>query len=187
MKTTLCIVLGMLVAGAARADVNMSIAKQQARRAATPGGQAAGPQGPSAAPPAPTDPELIATRQNISNLRADFAAICAAAEAASAGDQRIPLLNHLSAAALGTKASTASVRKMAGDLIKALASQKASAEQVEKLGVAVHAFFNGGHISAAQQTALLKQVNEVLSELHVAAEDADKISEDLKTVAKETR
>ena len=63
------------------------------------------------------NPELAATLQNIANLRADLTAVSAAADAAAAGDQRMPLLNHLSAAAQGTKASTANVRKLPVDLI----------------------------------------------------------------------
>jgi len=191
MKTVLFLLLGGLTAELASGQ-NMSIAKDQAHRAAaqTQEHSGVGPgtshNPPAAAQPAPTDPALAATLQNISGLRTDLTAI-SATDSVSAVDQRGSLLNHLSAAAQGTKASAANVRKLATDLINALAGQKKIAAQSQKLGGIIHALFNGGHLSATQQETLLTDATKILTEAGVSTGDAAKIVEDLKAIAAETK
>lgn len=185
MKWPVFILIGCLSSGAALGQ-NMSIAKDQAKRAAgtSPAGQTPAAQNPSAAP---VDPALAATMKNVANLRADFAIISAAADATAAADQRVSLLNNLSAAAQGTKASTANVRKLAGDLINALAGRKKIPAQSQKLGGVIHALFNGAHVSETQQETLLKEVTKILTDAEVPADDAAKVTEDLKAIAAETK
>jgi hypothetical protein len=191
MKTSCLILSGLLLAGLANAQ-NFNIAKDQARRAAAQteersgGGQPATGQNPNAPQAAPADPVLTATLQNISGLRADFTAI-SAAEPTTANDQRGSLLNHLSAAAQGTKASASNVRKLATDLINALTGRKKISATAQKLGGSIHALFNGGHLSATQQEALLKDVANILTAAEVPADDVDKVVNDLKTIAAETK
>jgi len=187
MKTALFTLSVCLLAGVALGDVNYSIAKGQAKHAA--GGQGNVPSGgaPAAPQTPPMNPELAATLQNIANLRADLTAVSAAADAAAAGDQRMPLLNHLSAAAQGTKASTANVRKLAADLISALAGRKKISESSQKIAGTVHAMFNGAHVSAAQQETLLNELQKIFTAAEVPADAAAKVLNDLKAVAAETK
>lgn len=182
MKLPLFILLGCLSAGVAFAQ-NLSIAKDQAKRAA---GQTPAAQNPSAAQPPSISPALAATMQNIANLRADFVVI-AAADAAAAGEQKVSLLNHLVAAAQGTKASAANVRKLADDFIMALANRKKITPDTQKLGSAVHALFNGAHLTEAQQTTALNAVEKMFAEAGVSTEDAATVVADLKAIAAETK
>ena len=187
MKTALLILAGILATGVGMAQ-NLSIAKDQAKRASgQSGSQPASPHAPSAPAQAPMDPALAATLQNVASLRADFTAISAAADASAAADQRISLLNHLSGAAQGTKASTANVKKLASDFITALASRKKISPQSQKLAGAVHALFNGAHVSDTQLETLLASVTKLLTDAEVPADDAAKIVESLKAVAAETK
>ena len=191
MKVSYLILSGLLLAGLAHAQ-NMSIARDQARRAAAQttersgGGQPATGQNPNGAQTAPADPVLAATLQNIAGLRADFTALSAADET-TAVEQRGSLLNHLSAAAQGTKASAANVRKLTTDLINALTGRKKISPQTQKLGGIIHALFNGAHLSASQQETLLTDVKKILTDAEVSAGDTDKIVEDLKAIAAETK
>ena len=191
MKISCLILSGLLLAGLAHAQ-NMSIARDQARRAAAQtqersgGGPPATGQNPNGTQAAPADPVLAATLQNVAGLRADFTTISAADET-TAVEQRGSLLNHLSAAAQGTKASAANVRKLATDLTAALTGKKKIAPQTQKLGGIVHALFNGAHLSAAQQETLLNDVKKILTDAEVSAGDADKVIEDLKAIAAETK
>jgi hypothetical protein len=110
-----------------------------------------------------------------------------AADAAAAADQRVSLLNHLSGAAQGTKASAANVRKLAGDLITALTNRKKVIPHTQKLGGTIHALFNGAKLSDAQLETLLKSVTTILADAEVPAGDAAKVLEDLKAIAAETK
>lgn len=182
MKLPLFILAGCFLASVVTAQ-NLSIAKDQAKRAA---GQTPAAQNPSAAQPPPISPALAATMQNIAGLRADFA-VLAAGDAAAAGEQKVSLLNHLAAAAQGTKASTANVRKLADDFMKALAGHKKITPDAQKLASAVHALFNGVHLTEAQQTATLNAVEKMLTEAGASTEDAAIVVADLKAVAAETK
>lgn len=188
MKTSLLFSTALLLAGTALADVNYNMARDQAKRGAN-SGNAQQPQSPgSSAPQAPpTDPALAATLKNVADLRADIAALVKADDATAAADQRMPLLNHLSAAAQGTKASAASVKKLAGDLIAAVSAKAKLTGKEVKLARGIHALFNGAHLSATQQQTLLGGIKKTLTEAGVADDDADKVTEDLTTVAAETK
>ena len=191
MKVSYLILSGLLWAGLVHAQ-NMSIARDQARRAvaqtqAASGGQSAGQ--PAQSPPGTqqsTDPAMAATLQNIAGLHADFTAI-SAADDVTAVDQRGSLLNHLSAAAQGTKASAANIRKLATDLTNALTGRKKIPPQAQKLGGIVHALFNGARLSVTQQETLLNNAKKILTDAEVSAGDTDKIIEDLKAIAAETK
>jgi hypothetical protein len=190
MKKLLVLAVLLAFAGKTLADVNMFIAKEQARRAsgqAAAGGQ---PQAPSSSAPSatPVDPALAATLQNVGDLKADLDALVKASDAEAGGEQRIPLLNHLSsAAAPGKKATTASVKKIAGQLVTAISGKKNLSAQTTKLAQSLHALFNGAHLSAAQQETVLNGFKKILTDGGVAADDADKLVADLKQVAAETQ
>ena len=188
MNLPLLILAWVLVAGVASAQ-NLSIATGQARRAANPDGAGQGgqPAAPSAPSTPPMDPALAATLKNTASLRADFAAICAVADAPAAADQRISLLNNLSAAAQGVKASPANIRKLAGHLVAALAGRKQFSASATLLAQDAHALFNGAHVSAAQQEALLGDVKKLLAAAEVSDDDSAKIIDDLTAIAAETK
>src|SRR5580658_8646962 len=117
MKTLIVWTCALLTKGSLMAQ-NYYMATQQARRAndknnaeqqrigneANGGQAAAAPAAPSTAPAAPMDPALQATLKNVSSLQGDFAAVIA-----SNGD-KVALLNDLTQAAQGTKASADSVK-----------------------------------------------------------------------------
>jgi hypothetical protein len=188
MKAASLALVALLLAGLAQGQ-NLSIAKDQARRASGQSSpQAPASQPPGAAQPPPADPALVAMQQNIARLRADLTAINAAPDAKAAGEQRISLLNNLSAAAQGTKASSATARKLAGDLIAALPGRKKlSPDDSQKFARALRALFNGKNLSAAQQETQLNEVKKILTDAEVPAEDITMIEEDLKAAAAETK
>lgn len=188
MKALSLVLPGLLLTLLAQGQ-NLSIAKDQARHASgQPSPQAPAAQSPGAAqPPTPADPALVAMQQNVAKLRANLTAINAAPDATAAAEQRISLLNNLSAAAQGTKASSATVRKFAGDLINALPGRKKlSADDSQKFARAIRALFNSKNLSAAQQEAQLNDAKKILTAAGIPAEDVSKIEADLKTVAAET-
>src|SRR2546430_543690 len=120
MKACIALLCALCVSGTTFAQVNYNAAKRQARDAVTKTenasqGQAPQPSQPppstpppAAQNPAPEDPRLAATLQNIADLRHDL-------DALSAGFGPKSLTNDLATAAVGTKASTESVGKLAGD------------------------------------------------------------------------
>ena len=190
MKTFAILALVLAFAGAALGDVNYNIGKQQAKRAAgsgdaPPGGTPSQPQTPAAPP---MDPALAATLQNIADLRADLDALNQAADASAGAEQRAPLMTHLSAAAAhDKKATTASVKKLAGHLIAAATGRKSLTAQNAQLAQNLHALFNGAHLSATQQQTALDGVKKILTGAGVPADDADSLVNDLKQVATETQ
>lgn len=187
MKTTLLLSTVLLMAGTALADVNYHMAIDQAKRAANNHGPSQ-PQPPPSQPQAPPmNPELAATMQNIGDLHKDIAALVNADDEAAAKQQRIPLLNHLSAAAFSKKASSDTVRKLADDLISAIQRKKIPDAQQMVLARYLHALFNSSQLPAGQQENLLKSVKKILSAADVADADADKVMEDLKAVAADTK
>lgn len=188
MKTTLLLATVLLAAGAALADVNYNMAIQQAKRVAkNPGPSQSQPTTPAQPQAPPVNPELAATMQNIADLRTDIAALVKAEDAAAADQQRIPLMNHLSAAALGKKASSDSVKKLADDLVSILERKQIPDVQQPVIAHYLHAFFNSSHLTASQQVTLLKGFKKILSGAGVTEDDADKIANDLKTIAAETK
>lgn len=182
----------LLTAIAAQADVNYNIARDQAKsaagksQAASGGGQSSGQAPPGQQQP-PMDPALAATLKNINSLRDDFAAICTATNAAAAAEQKVSLLNNLTAAAQGAKASSANVKKLAGEFMTSLPAHPKISPQSTKLARNVHALFNGAHLNATQQETLLNDVKKILTDAGVSEDDAVKIADDLKAVAAETK
>ena len=170
MKPFVVLAVALAFAGNAPADVNYNLAKDQAKRDANQNNAQQGvapsqPPSPSAPQTPPTDPALIATLQNIVDLRADLDALVQAADAQAGADQRASLMTHLSAAAArDKKASPASVKKIAGHLIAAVSGKKNLAAQNAKLARDIHALFNGAHLSATQQQTLLDGAEKILTD-----------------------
>ena len=192
MKAFVVLVAALIVTRSATADVNYNMAKDQAKRDASQNNAQQGvtpsaPPTPAAPQLPPTDPALIATFQNITDLRADLDALALATDAQAGAEQRISLLNHLATAAAGKKASSASVRKLAGHLIAAVSGKKNLAAQNAQLARDLHALFNGAHLSTAQQQNLLDGVKKILTDGGVSADDTDNVVADLKQIAIETQ
>ena len=196
MKAHIPVFCALLAASSALADPYM-MARQQAVRTAdqnnaeqariqnatAPGAAAA----PTPAPAPPMDPALQATLQNIGDLQGNFATYINA-DGQPDPAQKTSLLNNLSHAAQGTKASSASVKKLAADLTPALAQRKKlAAVQQKKLAVDVHALFNSSHLSAAQQKMMFDDVQKILAEAGAAQADIDGVVTDLKKIAEETK
>ena len=151
-------------------------------------------RGRYAAPPAapahtgaPMDPALAATLQNINDLRADLDALNTVTNAEPAAAQKVSLLNHLSAAASGTKPPAASVQKLADHVMAATTGRKTPAAQQTKLARYLHAAFNGSHLTAAQLTMILDDAQKIMTSAGASADDAGSVVADLKAVAAETK
>ena len=193
MKLFVVLTVLLALGGKALADVNYYLGKQQAKRDvsqndAQQGVTPAQPQSPAAPQAPPTDPALLATLQNIADLRADLDAINQAADAEAGADQRASLMTHLSAAAAhDKKASTASIKKLARHLIAATSGNKKLSAQNAKLARSLHATFNAAHLSTTQIQLLLDGVKNILTDAGVAADKADNVIADLKQIAAETQ
>jgi hypothetical protein len=176
----------------ARRDSAQNDAEQQRiqREAAGPNGAPA-PGSRYAAMPAatatPADPKLQATLKNVAGLQTDFAAIVASSDKPTP-DQKTALLNDLSEAAQGTKASSGSVKKVAEDLWPAMAGQKKLvAAQQKKLAQQIHALFNSAHLTAPQQQAILNDIQKSLTDAGTSLDDTVNLVTDLKAVVAETK
>jgi flagellar motor protein MotB len=190
MKTRLAAFFALLIAASAFADANYNIVKQRARAVSDQNNAEQGRiQKATAATeptPAPMDPALQATLQNISDLQGNFTAFTKA-DGAPDTNQKNTLLNNLSQAAQGTKAASADVKKLADDLVTALAGKnKLTVPQLKKLAVSVHALFNSSHLNAAQQKTMLDDVQKILTEAGVSDTDATNVVADLKKITEET-
>lgn len=194
MKIPVVVFCALAVTGAVSADP-YSQAIQQAQRVSNQNdaeqqriqnqsGAAPGANGQS---PSPVNPQLQAEVQNISSLQADIIALNAAPDAASAGDQRIALLNDFSTAATGTKASAGSVKVLVKDLLTALAGKKVPADKQTRLAGYLHAIFNSSRLSATQQQTVFDGVQKILTDAGVPAEAATDVITDLKKIADETK
>jgi len=200
MKKSIAGACVLLVAGNMLAQ-NMYMAKQQAYRTSsqndaeqqriqkaaggpTPGTAAT----PAPAAPAPVDPALQATLNNVTSLQGDFAAAINSTSDKPDAAQKVSLLNNLTQAAQGTKASSESVKKVANDLLTALAGKKKlTAAQQTKLAREVHALFNASHLTATQQQTLLTDVQNILTDGGASLDDAVNTVTDLKAVVAETK
>ncbi|HEY5346069.1 MAG TPA: hypothetical protein VIK62_06970 [Verrucomicrobiae bacterium] len=193
MKLFAILVVALALGGKALADVNYDLGKKQAKRDANQndaqqGVTPAQPQSPAAPQAPPADPALLATLQNIADLRADLDAINQAADAQTGADQRASLMTHLSAAAAhDKKAATASIKKLAAHLIATTSGNKKLTAQNAKLARSFHAAFNGAHLSATQQQTLLDGVKKNLTDAGVTVDNADNVVADLKQIAAETQ
>jgi hypothetical protein len=187
--------LFLMVSLAAHAQLGAhNIAKERAKRANESNNAeqqrianaAADPTHPNAAAPAaPGDPVREATLKNIADLQADFTAFSGATNATVDATHKAALLNDLSAAALGTKPASVSVKKLADHLIAATSGKKNPAAQ--RLARNVHALFNARHLTAAQQTLLLAEVKKNLTAAGAAAAEAENVFDDLKGIVEETK
>jgi hypothetical protein len=201
MKTIIACAGVLLTAGSLLAQ-NYYMATQQARRDSAQNDaeqqriakEAGGSSGPSAAggaapaAPAPMDPALQATLKNVSSLQADFAGAINSTGDSPDPSQKIALLNDLSQAAQTTKASSASVKKVADDLLTALSGKKKlTAAQQTKLAREVHALFNSSHLTATQQQGLLTDVQNTLTDAGASLDAAVNTVTDLKEVVAETK
>ena len=127
----------------AKRDSEQNNAEQRRLQNEENGGASAQPATGSTPPTA--IPLLAATLQYINNIQAALVSFIG-----STGDlpdpvQRIGLLNDLSAAAQGSKASADSVQELAKDLFTALAGNKKLLAQKLPLARQVHAVFNSSH------------------------------------------
>jgi hypothetical protein len=172
----------------AHRDSAQNDAEQQRIANASGGAGAAGaPGAPAPAAPAPTDPALQATLKNVSGLQTDFATLIASNDKPDSG-QKVALLNDLSQASQGTKASSDSVKKLAEDLAVALAGQKKlTVPQQTKLAREIHALFNSSHLTPTQQQTLLTDVQKILTDAGAPLDAAVDVVTDLKAVVAETK
>jgi len=200
MKTSITFACALFTAGTVLAQ-NYYMAEQQAKRvsgkndaeqqrianaASDPASAAAAHA--AAAPAAPMDPALQATLNNIAGLQSDFATMINATGDKPDPAQKISSLNNLSQAGQGTKASSTSVKKLADDLLTAVAGKKQiAAAQQTRLAREVHALFNSSHLTAAQQQSLLADAQKILTEGGASLDNAVDVVTDLKAVADETK
>jgi hypothetical protein len=175
----------------ARRTSAQNAAEQQRLQRAENGPAAPAPVAPAtapAAPAAPVNPVLQATLNNIASLQSDFAGLINAAGDKPDPARKTSLLNNLTQAAQGTKASADSVQKLADDLATAVTGKnKLAAAQQTKLARDVHALFNSAHLSAAQQKLLLDEVRKTLTDGGASPDTAAGVVADLQTVASETK
>lgn len=189
MKTLTAFFCALLVAKTASADP-YSMSMQQARNAVASenknqhaidsSGQPASSQTPPNNSSSQPNPALEATLQNIANLRADFENF------ADGQTNRQPLINDMTAAAQGAKASPADVSKLAEHLA-AVAGNKNLQAQHQKLAQNVHAIFNSSHLSAAQQQMVCDNVQKILQNGGASSDDVTNVINALKTIAAETQ
>jgi hypothetical protein len=196
MKTSLAFFCSLLIVGSTYADPYV-MATQQAKRTsdanaaeqqriqnATSAGSAASP----AANAAPVNPALQATLNNIHSLQANFTALGSSTTATPDPSQRVSLLNNLSSAAQGPKASADSIKKLADDLLATLAGRKQlTANQQIRLARDIHALFNSSHLNDAQQKVMFDDVQKTLTDGGVSLNDAVNVVTDLKKVSSETK
>jgi hypothetical protein len=192
MKMILALLGGLFLASSVLADP-YSMAIQQAKRASDQNNaeqqRIANQDGGNSSAPGQAvtaDPNMAATLQNITNLESDFSAVITAN--GDPADQKIALLNDFSAAAQGTKASSASVRTLAKDMMTAISGNK-KLEQPQQLKIAreVHAMFNSSHLAPDRQQAVLNDLQKTLTDAGVSPDAVTNVVTDLKTIASETQ
>jgi len=137
--------------------------------------------------PAPTSPALAATMQNITNLQVDLAAFIGSAADHPDPSQKVALMNDLSAAAQGTKASTESVKELAKDLFTATAGDKKLLAKKLQLAREIHAVFNSSHLTPTQQQSIYDSVQKTLVDADVPLDAAVDVVTDLKAIVAETK
>ncbi|HEY3931964.1 MAG TPA: hypothetical protein VGM58_06290 [Verrucomicrobiae bacterium] len=188
MKTFIALFFVLSVPCVTFAQINYSIATQQARRAgdqSAAASQGNAPHSTQPAPPAqnspPMDPVLAATLQNIANLRSDFDGL----KINVAPDRSFT--NDLASAAKETKASTASVSKLADDLQAAIAGNDKLRPKHQKLAQDIHAIFNGAHLSSEQEQMVYDDVQKILQDGGTPDDVTANLLDDIKEIAKETK
>jgi hypothetical protein len=195
MKTILAVYCLLFVLRVAMADP-YGIAIQQARRDSAQndaeqqriqnadGGTA---QAATRQQPAATSPALAATLQNITNLQVDLTAFIGTASDHPDPSQKVALMNDLSAAAQGTKASTESVKELAKDLFTATSGNKKLMAKKLQLAREIHAVFNGSHLTPTQQQSIYDNVQKTLVDADVPLDAAVDVVTDLKAIVAETK
>jgi hypothetical protein len=135
---------------------------------------------------APMDPTLQLTLKNISSLQSDFAIF--SQHDSIDTNRQATLLNNLTQAAQGAKATASSIQKLADDLVTAISGQKQLllARQT-KLAREVHALFNSSHLSATQQQATLTDIQKILTDSGCSSDAAQIVVADLKVIGSETK
>ena len=197
MKKSLAIFCLLAAASGALADP-YSMAIQQARRdsaqndaeqsrlANQESGNASSTPAPGQNAPANT-PVLAATLQNISNLQSDIASLIGSDGDHPDPSQKIALMNDLSVAAQGSKATSESVKELAKDLFTAMAGNKKLLAQKLVLAREIHAVFNSSHLTSTQQQSVYDNVQKTLTDAGVPLDNAVDVVTDLKTVGGETK
>lgn len=195
MKTAFAIVCLLFALHVAMADP-YGIAIQQARRDSAQndaeqqriqnadGGAA---QAPTSQQPAAMSPALAATLQNITNLEMDLVAFIGSAGDHPDPTQKVALMNDLSGAAQGTKASSESVKELAKDLFTATAGNKKLLEKKLQLAREIHAVFNSSHLTPTQQQSIYDNVQKTLTDADVPLDAAVDVVTDLKAIVAETK
>lgn len=193
MKTPVALLAALFVISSASADPYV-IVKQRARDTSARNDaeqqriqNAANGQAPTySTPGAAADPALAATMQNINGLSADFTALGTAAKPDAT--QKVSLLNNLTQAAAGKKASTDSVKHLAEDLTTAVSGKtKITSAQQKQLAGIVHAAFNGAHLTDAQSEKAFAAASKILTDAGASLDDATNVVTDLKKIAAETK
>ena len=196
MKTSFALLAALFVISSAVADPYV-IAKQRARDTSARNDaeqqriqNAANGQAPTYATPgaaaAAADPALAATLKNLNNLSADFTALGTAAKPDAT--QKVSLLNNLTQAAAGKKASTDSVKHLAEDLTTAVSGKtKITPAQQKQLAGIVHAAFNGAHLTDAQSEKAFAAASKILTDAGASLDEATNVVTDLKKIAAETK
>ena len=192
MKTLLVALCSLVTVSVALADPYV-IAKQRAKNTSAKNDQEQAEilrqaqANPDAAHQTPTDPVLAATLKNVTDLQTDLASFNNCTGEKPEATQKVSLLNHLSTAAQGKKASSASVQKLANHLITATLGKKKMTAMQTKLARDIHALFNGAHLNATQQQTLLDDVKKIHTQAGATAEDTAAVVDDLKAIADETK
>ena len=187
MKTFIALFFILCVPCVTFAQVNYSIAVQQARRAgdqSAAASQGNAPHPAQSAPaqnPSPMDPVLAATLQNIANLRSDFDDLKTNVAPGRS------FTNDLAAAAKETKASAASVLKLADDLQTAIAGNDKLRPKHQKLAQDIHAIFNAAHLSPEQEQMVHDDVQKILQDGGASDDATANLLDDIKEIAKETK
>lgn len=171
--------------GQAKRDSDQNNAEQRRLQNEENGGASA--QSPAGSAPPAANPLLAATLQNINNLQTDLVAFIGSTGDHPDPTQKIALLNDLSAAAQGAKASTDSVKELAQDLFTALAGNQKLLAQKLPLARQIHAIFNSSHLTATQLQSIYDHVQKLLVDAGVSLGDAVDVVTDLKTIAGETK
>jgi hypothetical protein len=196
MKMRIAAFCTLLVAGGAMADP-YSMAIQQARRASDQNASeqqriqnaAGNAPGQTFAPSAvPLDPALQATLSNISSLQTDLNALNNSTAGQPDSGQRISLLNNLSAAAQGPKASSDAIKTLADDLLLAVTGKtQITPAQQTRLARDIHALFNSSHLTEAQQKLMFDDVQKILTDGGVSLDYTVNVVTDLKKISSETK
>lgn len=135
---------------------------------------------------APPDSALQATLQNVADLQASFLSLGKVTKAGA--EQKVALLNQITAAAQGVKPAAAEVKQLADDLVAALTNnQKLNPSQLKQLAGFVHAACNGAKLSAAQVDQVTAGLQKILTAAEVATPQVDAVIASLKKIIAATK